>query len=113
MSPEQLSGGGLTPKTDIYALGLILYEMIAGRRFYEARTIEELQSQHREVKAPRLTSTVRGLDAQVERIILQCLDETPENRPASARNVQALLPGVDPLEAAVAAGETPSPEVVA
>jgi hypothetical protein len=46
-------------------------------------------------------------------VILQCLDEDPAARPASARSILALLPGGDPLEAALAAGETPSPELVA
>lgn len=113
MSPEQLSGTGLTPKADLYALGLILYEMISGRRFFEAKTLEALHTQHREAKAPRLVSVGRGLDPRTERVILQCLDENPESRPGSARALLGLLPGSDPLEAALAAGETPSPETVA
>jgi serine/threonine-protein kinase len=113
MSPEQLQGGGLTPRADLYGFGLIVYEMLTGRRFYEAKTLEELGTQHREPKATRLASVARDADPRLERVVHQCLEEDPEGRPASARAVLALLPGGDPLEAAVAAGETPSPEAVA
>ena len=113
MAPEQLDGGTLTPRTDLYGVGLILYEMVCGRRFYEAKTIEELDSRHRETKTVRLASVARMGEPRLERIIAECLEENPAGRPASARAVLAALPGGDPLEAAVAAGETPSPEAVA
>src|SRR6185436_8817219 len=96
MSPEQLSGGGLTPRADLYAFGLIVYEMLTGRRFYEARTLEELGAQHRESKAGRLSSVARDADPRLERVIRECLDESPEARPGSARSLLALLPGADP-----------------
>ena len=54
-----------------------------------------------------------AIDAAIDHIILRCLDPDPERRPASALAVAAALPGGDPLAAALAAGETPSPEMVA
>jgi hypothetical protein len=57
------------------------------------------------------SSIVRDLDPGVERVILRCLDRDPDKRPASALAVAAALPGGDPLAAALAAAETPSPEV--
>jgi serine/threonine-protein kinase len=56
---------------------------------------------------------VKDLDPTVERVILRCLDADPRNRPSSALNVAMALPGGDPIAAALAAGETPSPEMVA
>ena len=56
---------------------------------------------------------VRDLDPAVERVVLRCLDPEPSRRPSSALAVAAGLPGGDPLQAALAAGETPSPEMVA
>jgi len=56
---------------------------------------------------------VRDLDPLVERVILRCLENEPDQRPASALPVAAALPGGDPLAAALAAGETPSPQMVA
>ena len=49
----------------------------------------------------------------MERLILRCLEKEPKDRPQSAYEVLAGLPGGDPLAAAVAAGETPSPQLVA
>ena len=56
---------------------------------------------------------MRDLDPAIERAILRCLEHDPARRPASALAVAAALPGGDPLAAALAAGETPSPEMVA
>ena len=53
------------------------------------------------------------IDPAVEQIILHCLEKEPHQRPSSARLVAAALPGGDPLAAALAAGETPTPELVA
>ena len=113
MAPEQLKGGEITSRSDLYALGLILYEMFTGRRFFEAKTLVDLTAQHAQPKLPRMTSASGLLDPAVERAILRCLEEDPAARPASARALIASLPGGDPLAAALAAGETPSPEMVA
>jgi serine/threonine-protein kinase len=113
MSPEQLAGGEITPRSDLYAMGLILYEMCAGRPFFEARSLEGLLAQHRQPKRPRLANASGPVDPVLERVVLQSLEEEPEARPASARAVLASLPGGDPLEVAVLAGETPSPDLVA
>ena len=56
---------------------------------------------------------VKDLDPAIERMILRCLEEDPQRRPSSALNVAMALPGGDPIAAALAAGETPSPEMVA
>src|SRR4029453_13792599 len=77
MSPEQLAGGPLTPQTDLYAFGLIAYETLTGKRFYDARSIEQLEAQHREAKTARLATTVRAADPRLERVIAQCLEEDP------------------------------------
>ena len=60
-----------------------------------------------------LRRSSRDLDPLVERVIVRCLEPDPKERPASALQVAAALPGGDPLAAALAAGETPSPEMVA
>src|SRR5579862_8965373 len=60
-----------------------------------------------------MTTTVRDLDPAIERVILRCLSPDPRARPASALAIAAALPGGDPLAAALAAGEMPSPEMVA
>lgn len=113
MSPEQFSGGDLTPKSDLYSLGLVLYEIFTGKRPFEATSSQEMV-RLRDKSAPTAPSQiVKDLDPLVERVILRCLEREPAKRPASALQVAAALPGGDPLAAALAAGETPSPEMVA
>ena len=113
MAPEQLAGKEATVRSDIYALGLVLYEMFTGRRAFEAQSREELLRLE-ETGAPAGPSTlVRDLDPAVDRVILRCLEPEPARRPSTALSVAAALPGGDPLAAALAAGETPSPEMVA
>jgi serine/threonine-protein kinase len=113
MAPEQLAGKPATVRSDIYALGLILYEIYCGKRAFTATTIAELRAE-KEGHAPTAPSDIRaGFDPIVERVIMRCLEGDPRSRPASASALAAALPGGDPLAAAIAAGETPSPEMVA
>ncbi len=113
MAPEQIAGRAVTVRSDIYALGLVLYELFTGKRAFDASTLPELARLHQEATPTSPSSHVEGFDPAVERVILRCLEKDPGQRPASALAVAAALPGGDPLAAALAAGETPSPEMVA
>ena len=113
MAPEQLAGREVTTKSDIYSLGLILYEILTGKRAFEASTLPELMKQRESGAITNPSTLVRDLDPLIERVILRCLENDPDSRPSSALQVAAALPGGDPLAAALAAGETPSPAMVA
>ena len=113
MAPEQLEGKEVTAKSDLYSLGLVLYEVLTGKRAFDAATLPELMKQREKSSPASPSSLVRDLDPIVERVILRCLEKDPAQRPASALQVAAALPGGDPLAAALAAGETPSPQMVA
>jgi predicted Ser/Thr protein kinase len=114
MAPEQLEGKEQTAKTDIYSLGLVLYELFTSRKAFEAKTLAELIAMRRNNTAPTsLSSLVKDLDPLIERVVERCLQTDPALRPSSALQVAAALPGGDPIAAALAAGETPSPEMVA
>ncbi len=113
MSPEQLRGAEVTAKSDIYALGLVLYELFTGKRPFEGKTIPQLIDQQEAAHLSSITDIAADVDPAVEKIIRRCLDPDPNKRPLSALTVSAALPGSDPLAAALAAGETPSPELVA
>src|SRR5207302_9704305 len=88
-------------------------EMFPGGRALQVDTIQaRLRLRERSTpQSPR--SLVQDLDPEVERVVLRCLNPNPRNRFASALSVAAALPGADPLASALAAGDTPSPEVVA
>jgi hypothetical protein len=114
MSPEQLAGKELTVKSDIYSLGLVLYEVFTGKKAFSAPTLGQLLDLRKSDTTPTTPSSlVQDIDPLVERVILRCLERDLDKRPESALQVAASLPGGDPLAAALAAGETPSPEMVA
>jgi serine/threonine-protein kinase len=114
MAPEQLAGKEQTVQTDIYSLGLVLYELFTGKRAFEADTLGELLKLRRSGSMPTIPSQiVKDLDPLVEKVIDRCIQKDPVDRPSSALQVAAALPGGDPIAAALAAGETPSPEMVA
>jgi len=108
MAPEQLSGRTVTARSDLYALGLVLHEMFTGRPPFAAKSLDDLEALQRAG-----VSHVAGVDEAVSRVISRCLEAEPNRRPPGALAVAAALPGGDPLAAALAAGETPSPEMVA
>ena len=112
MAPELLAGKAASIKSDLYALGLILFEVFTGKRVFDGKTIAELRQLHDTPIQTTPSAIVRDLDPAIERVILRCLEKDPEKRPASALTVAASLPGADPLAAALAAGETPSPELL-
>jgi serine/threonine-protein kinase len=113
MSPEQIAGKGASIRSDIYSLGLVFYELFTGRRAFEGASVAELLRRQEECAFTHPSSLVQDLNPVVERVILRCVEKEPRSRPASALQVAMALPGGDPLAAALAAGETPSPEMVA
>jgi serine/threonine-protein kinase len=113
MAPEQLASGEVTARSDIYALGLVMYEVFTGQRALDAKNLAELIRMREQSGIVPPSALVRDLEPQIETTILRCLRPSPAQRPNSALAVAASLPGGDPLAAALAAGETPSPEMVA
>jgi hypothetical protein len=112
MAPEQLSGGEVTVRSDIYALGLVLYEIFTGHRALEGNSLAEIirRREQGDIAPP---SAVTNVGAEIDHAVMRCLLVDPASRPSSAFAVAAALPGGDPLAAALAAGETPSPAMVA
>jgi hypothetical protein len=113
MAPEQLAGREVTVRSDIYSLGLVLYEIFTGKRAFSGKSVAEITRMQLESLPTSPGSLVSDMDDIVEQVILRCVEKEPRARPMSALAVSAALPGGDPLAAALAAGETPSPEMVA
>jgi len=112
MAPEQIAGREVSVRSDLYALGLVLYELFSGKPAFDDRTPEAIAARGSATPSS-LTSLVGDVDPAVARIVERCLSSDPADRPGSAMAVAAALPGGDPLAAALAAGETPSPELLA
>ena len=113
MSPEQVAGKEVTTQSDIYSLGLLLYEIFTGEQAIRGGSINEILKKQSSHTPPNPSKFVATIDPLVENIINRCLEKEPAKRPKSALQVALSLPGGNPLEAALAAGETPSPEMIA
>src|SRR5580765_747878 len=96
MAPEQLlSGGSVSERTDLYALGLVLYELLVGRRtFSHAASVHHL---------PLPSTIVDGVEPRLERVVMRALSPDPADRPSSAAGMAAEL-AVNPPTGAASAG---------
>jgi serine/threonine-protein kinase len=113
MAPEQLAGRGATRQSDLYALGLVLYELFTGKPPFAGKDLQELQRQRADTPKTTPSTLIPDISPRLESAILRCLEPEPNLRPASALEVAVSLPGGDPLAEALAAGETPSPDLLA
>jgi serine/threonine-protein kinase len=115
MSPEQIDARTIDARSDLYALGLLLYECLAGAPPFRSASARELLNQQCTSPPPELPDDVRAtLPAGVEEALFQMLEKSPDARPASARDVvQKLAPfvsaGARAARAAPNAAPSPKP----
>jgi Tol biopolymer transport system component len=84
MSPEQVRGQTADPRSDIFAFGAILYEMISGKRAFHGETSADTMSAILKEEVPELSETARNVPAGLERIVRHCLEKHPSQRFHSA-----------------------------
>src|SRR5450755_1501580 len=87
MSPEQVRGQVADPRSDIFAFGAILYEMISGKRAFHGETSADTMSAILKEETPELSETARNVPAGLERIVRHCLEKNPESRFHSASDI--------------------------
>ncbi len=80
MAPEQIRGELVDARTDLFALGVVLYELAAGRRPFEGKTAADVSSAILRDAPPPLTSVRAGLPGTLERIVGRCLEKSPSAR---------------------------------
>jgi hypothetical protein len=90
MAPEQLVERQVSVRSDIYALGLVMYELFTGRRLFEAKTLDELTA-HQAALPSRVPPDLATVSPRLREVVLQCLDRDPANRPESAAAVAGRL----------------------
>jgi serine/threonine protein kinase/tetratricopeptide (TPR) repeat protein len=93
MAPEQLESGEITPATDVYALGIVIFEMLTGKLPFKADTVISAALLRLKEPAPSPKLSVPELDPQWVRVVERCLERVPEQRFAEAEDVGKALQG--------------------
>lgn len=108
MSPEQIQGVEADARSDIFAFGVMLFEMATGKRAFEGKTQASIVGQILAVDPPSVTTLRPEVPGALERIIRLCLDKDPDERVQSVHDLKLQLQFVDVASTAAAAstGET-------
>ncbi len=97
MAPEQAAGQGIDHRADLYALGLVMYAMLAGRPPFRGGQVTEIIEKQRHTPAPRLSASVPGVPPELDTLVDRLLAKDPAARPASALALARLLTAIDTL----------------
>ena len=109
MAPEQVRGEAADPRTDIFAFGAVLYEMLAGTRAFRRDTTAETMTAVLKDDPPELTDPGRQVSPALERIVRRCLEKSPEQRFQSARDLSFALSALSGTESSTIARAAAAP----
>jgi len=109
MAPEQATSKNVDHRADIYALGIVFYEMVTGRRPFQADTPLAVLFKHASEPLPRPSQFVSTLPDGVEKVLTKALSKRPEER---YQNVGEMVHAMESLLSGVASAARPQPELV-
>ncbi|NOK18819.1 serine/threonine-protein kinase [Corallococcus carmarthensis] len=109
MAPEQIRGGTVGPATDLYAAGVMMFQLITGGRPFQGESVQVMFA-HLDQSPPLPSSRLAGLPKEVDALVLQLLAKDPASRPPSAEAVRAQLKRI-PLRSPPRAPSLTKPEV--
>ncbi|MBY0232244.1 MAG: protein kinase [Gemmataceae bacterium] len=105
MSPEQCMGQEITPKSDLYSLGVVLYELLTGRKPFQADNAVDMFMQHIKAEPVRAGKLVPDLPPWMDNLVAHLLEKEPGKRPLSAAKVAETLTEIqEKVEAQASAG---------
>ena len=94
MAPEQIKGLELTQAVDMYAFGVMLFEMLTERAPFESKDLATLLREHLERKAPRLRSLLPGVATTLDKLAASLLEKDPKLRPTANETIEVLQKSV-------------------
>jgi Tol biopolymer transport system component len=109
MAPEQVRGEAADPRTDIFAFGAVLYEMLSGVRAFRRDTAAETMTAVLKDDPPELSDPGRLVSPALERIVRRCLEKNPEQRFQSARDLSFALSALSGTETSSVARAAAAP----
>lgn len=104
MSPEQIQGVEADARSDLFAFGVMLFEMATGKRAFEGKTQASIVGQILAVDPPAVNTLRPELPAALERVIRVCLEKDPEERIQAAHDLKLQLQFIDPASATTSRG---------
>jgi len=109
MAPERVASIDAGPSADLYALGVILFEMVTGRLPFDAQDVTGFLVKHMHEPPPRPSSFVADVPRRLEELIMRLLAKRPEERPVDAHQVMRELGALVPAQEPVGVVPQPSP----
>ncbi len=110
MAPEQVRGAAVDSRTDIFAFGAVLYEMVSGRRAFHRDTAAETMTAILKEDPPELAEAIQPVSPGLERIIRRCLEKNPEQRFQSAKDLAFALEALSGTTTSKAIAAAAGPE---